>query len=260
MAMATLGLSQRAALRSSTTRDSINGVKVPGNSKQAQRGARARARAQPAAKAEAGSEGQREDAVLGIERMRLHNLSPQPGARKPRKRKGRGHSAGKGGSAGKGMRGQKQRAGQALPGGFEGNQNPIHNRVPKLKGIGGGMRKGRRNFVEANLGAIQQAIDNGRIDPSQEVTKSTIELAGLCKFTGRERRLPLKVLGGGSLTSPITIAASDFTESAREKINQAGGSIRVVPLRRKWTRHGKEVVGFEALLQEEQEEASSSSD
>jgi len=196
---------------------------------------------------------QRESDEGSIERLRLHNLSPQPGARRKRKRVGRGFSAGQGGSSGRGMRGQKQRTGQSIPGGFEGGQNPLQSRLPKLKGIGGGMPQGKQNYVCVNLGQLQAAVDAGRLDLSDgEVGKREVERAGIAKFTGKERRLPLKILGGGELSQSATIAASSFSAEARRKIEDAGGSIRVVPLRRKWTRHGKQVVGYEAKMQEQE--------
>lgn len=71
-------------------------------------------------------------------RFRLDNLGPQPGSRKNRKRKGRGHAAGQGGSCGFGMRGQKSRSGPGVRRGFEGGQMPLYRRLPKLRGIAGG--------------------------------------------------------------------------------------------------------------------------
>lgn len=201
-----------------------------------------------------------EDGNGSLERFRLHNLSPQPGARRSRKRLGRGFSAGQGGSSGKGMRGQKQRTGQAIPGGFEGGQNPLHSRLPKLSGIGGGMPKGKQQFVCVNVGELQKAVDAGRLDVSNgEVNKIAIERAGIAKFTGRERRLPLKVLGGGELSQPAVVAASSFSAEARRKIEDAGGSIKVVPLPRKWTTHGKVVTGYEAKIQNSESDDSHNS-
>lgn len=76
--------------------------------------------------------------VITTERLRLDNLGPQPGSRKNRKRKGRGHAAGQGGSCGFGMRGQKSRSGPGARIGFEGGQTALYRRIPKLRGIAGG--------------------------------------------------------------------------------------------------------------------------
>lgn len=78
-------------------------------------------------------------AACGDVRLRLDNLGPQPGSRKRSKRKGRGMSAGQGGSCGFGMRGQKSRSGPGVRKGFEGGQMPLYRRIPKLRGIAGGM-------------------------------------------------------------------------------------------------------------------------
>lgn len=75
----------------------------------------------------------------GNARLRLDNLGPQPGSRKKAKRKGRGHAAGQGGSCGFGMRGQKSRSGPGVRRGFEGGQMPLYRRLPKLRGIAGGI-------------------------------------------------------------------------------------------------------------------------
>ncbi|PIA39747.1 hypothetical protein AQUCO_02600301v1, partial [Aquilegia coerulea] len=84
-------------------------------------------------------------------RFRLDNLGPQPGSRKNRKRKGRGHSAGQGGSCGFGMRGQKSRSGPGVRRGFEGGQTALYRRLPKLRGIAGGMCAGLPKYVPVNL-------------------------------------------------------------------------------------------------------------
>ncbi|KAF8033083.1 hypothetical protein BT93_D1851 [Corymbia citriodora subsp. variegata] len=84
-------------------------------------------------------------------RFRLDNLGPQPGSRKKAKRKGRGISAGQGASCGFGMRGQKSRSGPGVMKGFEGGQMPLYRRLPKLRGIAGGMHAGLPKYVPVNL-------------------------------------------------------------------------------------------------------------
>ena len=83
------------------------------------------------------------------ERLRLNNLSPQEGARRKKTRKGRGYGAGQGGTAGYGMRGQKSRSGSGIRPGFEGGQTPLYRKLPKLRGIAGGMGHGLPDYVRA---------------------------------------------------------------------------------------------------------------
>ncbi|KFM23941.1 50S ribosomal protein L15, chloroplastic [Auxenochlorella protothecoides] len=119
------------------------------------------------------------------ERLRLHNLSPQPGSRKARNRKGRGYGAGQGGSAGFGMRGQKSRSGSGMRPGFEGGQTPLYRRLPKLKGIAGGMGAGLPDYVIFNVGPVP-------LPPDMEVSLQTLCSARIINPSGREARLPLK--------------------------------------------------------------------
>ncbi|KAJ0037310.1 hypothetical protein Pint_21964 [Pistacia integerrima] len=123
-------------------------------------------------------------------RFRLDNLGPQPGSRKKGKRKGRGISAGQGGSCGFGMRGQKSRSGPGVRKGFEGGQMPLYRRIPKLRGIAGGMHAGLPKYVPVNLKDIEAA----GFQEGDEVSLESLKKKGLINPSGRERRLPLKVL------------------------------------------------------------------
>ncbi|GMH43691.1 hypothetical protein BSKO_11613 [Bryopsis sp. KO-2023] len=165
------------------------------------------------------------------ERFRLNNLSPQEGSRRPRKRKGRGHAAGQGASCGFGMRGQKSRSGPGIRTGFEGGQTPLYRRLPKLKGIAGGMAKGRDKFVAVNLSDLNEKFNDGDI-----VSLEALKERRVLKTHGKERKLPLKVLGDGELEKKITIKAAQFSKSALEKIESAGSTVEVIPLKKKWTR------------------------
>ncbi|XP_011022178.1 PREDICTED: 50S ribosomal protein L15, chloroplastic-like isoform X2 [Populus euphratica] len=122
-------------------------------------------------------------------RLRLDNLGPQPGSRKKGKRKGRGISAGQGNSCGFGMRGQKSRSGPGVRKGFEGGQMPLYRRIPKLRGIAGGMHAGLPKYVPVNLKDIASA----GFQEGEEVSLETLKEKGLINPSGRERRLPLKV-------------------------------------------------------------------
>ncbi|KAE8100726.1 hypothetical protein FH972_018591 [Carpinus fangiana] len=174
--------------------------------------------------------------VVGAEssgvRFRLDNLGPQPGSRKKAKRKGRGISAGQGNSCGFGMRGQKSRSGPGVRRGFEGGQMPLYRRIPKLRGIAGGMHAGLPKYVPVNLRDIEAA----GFQAGEEVSLETLKKKGLINPSGRERRLPLKVLGDGELKVKLNIKARAFSASAKEKLEAAGCSLTVLPGRKKWVK------------------------
>ncbi|CAI9096198.1 OLC1v1032284C5 [Oldenlandia corymbosa var. corymbosa] len=165
-------------------------------------------------------------------RFRLNNLGPQPGATKKRKRKGRGHSAGQGGSCGFGMRGQKSRSGPGVMKGFEGGQMPLYRRVPKLRGIAGGMHAGLPKYLPVNLKDIEEA----GFQEGEEVSLESLKAKGLINPSGRERRLPLKILGDGELSVKLNIKARAFSASAKEKLESSGCSLTVLPGRKKWVK------------------------
>ncbi|GFP84656.1 50S ribosomal protein l15 chloroplastic [Phtheirospermum japonicum] len=165
-------------------------------------------------------------------RFRLDNLGPQPGSRKKAKRKGRGHAAGQGGSCGFGMRGQKSRSGPNVRKGFEGGQMPLYRRLPKLRGIAGGMSAGLPKYVPVNLKDIAEA----GFQEGEEVSLESLKTKGLINPSGRERRLPLKILGDGELNVKLSIKARAFSSSAKEKLEAAGCSITILPGRKKWVK------------------------
>jgi len=165
------------------------------------------------------------------ERLRLGNLGPQPGARRGRNRIGRGYGAGQGGSCGKGMRGQNSRSGGGTRPGFEGGQQPLYRRLPKLKGIAGGMGAGLPDFNTINLALLDQHFEEGA-----EVDMAALKEKGLLNPSGRERNLPLKVLGGGEISKKLTVKAEAFSAGAKEKLEGAGGSAEVLPGKKKWVR------------------------
>ncbi|XP_028768600.1 50S ribosomal protein L15, chloroplastic-like [Neltuma alba] len=170
--------------------------------------------------------------TLTTERFRLNNLGPQPGSRKKAKRKGRGISAGQGASCGFGMRGQKSRSGPGVRKGFEGGQMPLYRRIPKLRGIAGGMHAGLPKYVHVNLRDIEDAgFKNG-----EEVSLETLKDKGVINPSGRDRRLPLKILGEGELRKKLTIKARAFSTSAKEKLESVGCSLTVLPGRKKWVK------------------------
>ncbi|XP_021910501.1 50S ribosomal protein L15, chloroplastic [Carica papaya] len=167
-----------------------------------------------------------------IVRFRLDNLGPQPGSRKKAKRKGRGISAGQGASCGFGMRGQKSRSGPGVMKGFEGGQMPLYRRIPKLRGIAGGMHAGLPKYIPVNLKHIEAA----GFQDGDEVSLETLKQKGLINPSGRERKLPLKILGDGELSVKLNFKARAFSTSAKEKLEVAGCSLTVLPGRKKWVK------------------------
>jgi large subunit ribosomal protein L15 len=147
--------------------------------------------------------------------MRLNDAKPQKGSRKRSSRLGRGIAAGQGASAGKGMRGQKARSGSSTRPGFEGGQQPLYRRVPKLKGF---PLINRKVYTTVNVSKLAALAAN------TEVNVASLRAAGiLTAFKGS-----LKILGDGELSVPLTVQAAAFTASARSKIEAAGGSCQVI--------------------------------
>jgi large subunit ribosomal protein L15 len=147
--------------------------------------------------------------------MRLNDVGPKAGSKKRRRRVGRGISAGQGASAGLGMRGQKSRSGSGTRPGFEGGQQPLYKRIPKLKHF---TVINRRQYTTINVSKL------GSLPANTEVTLASLMTAGIVtKNDG-----PLKILGDGDLTVPLQIKAAAFTTGARNKIEAAGGSCEVI--------------------------------
>ena len=168
--------------------------------------------------------------------MKLHDLRPAEGSRKPRTRVGRGIAAGKGKTAGRGTKGQKSRTGHgSLPAWFEGGQTPIHIRIPKLRGF---KNKFRIEYEVVNIGRISELADTGVLDiPEVEgkatksakpapvtITPDILAAAGLIRTLNK----PLKVLGQGEVSRPLFVVADAFTKSATAKIEAAGGTAHVL--------------------------------
>lgn len=143
--------------------------------------------------------------------MQANDLRPARAAlHKNRKRVGRGDAAGQGSYAGKGRKGQKARSGDNVRIGFEGGQLPLIRRMARKRGF---TNKFRTEYEEVNVARLE------RFEANQEVTPESLHAAGIVK----KERLPVKVLGTGELTKPLTIRAHRFTASAKAKIEAAGG-------------------------------------
>lgn len=143
----------------------------------------------------------------------LHNLKAPEGARKKKKRIGRGPGSGNGKTAGRGSKGQKKRSTVRV--GFEGGQNPIHRRVPKR----GFVNNNRVEVHGVNVARLAAAFDAG-----SEVTVEEILARGLVP----KKAKVIKVLGDGNLDKKLSIKVHRVSEKAREKIEAAGGSIELL--------------------------------
>ena len=159
------------------------------------------------------------------ERIGLHSLSPSPGARKARKRIGRGGGSGHGKTSGRGHKGAGARSGSKRKRGYEGGQNPIHMRMRKLRGPNKKMSMPFENF-RTRTQPVNVADLEARFDAGAEVTPDSLRAAGLAK-----RSWPVKILGRGELSTKLTVRAHAFSASAREKIEAAGGTCETVETR-----------------------------
>mgnify|MGYP000929354935 FL=1 len=146
--------------------------------------------------------------------MKLHELSPAPGSVREIKRIGRGHGSGQGKTAGKGHKGQKARAGRGVRLGFEGGQMPLQRRVPK---------RGFVNIFETRYAIVNVAALNS-FRKGSVVDAKALQKAGLVKkiYDG------IKILGNGNLEKNLTVKVTAFSESAKSKIEVAGGKAEVI--------------------------------
>ena len=148
--------------------------------------------------------------------MRLHDLGPAKGAKKKRRRVGRGDASGRGSYSGRGIKGQKARSGGAMPPWFEGGQLPLVRRLPFRRGF---TNIFRQEYTEVNLDRLRA------FPPGSEVTPQEMAQAGIIKGTKR----PVKVLARGELDRPLVVVAHRFSAAAREKILAAGGQVKEIP-------------------------------
>ena len=146
--------------------------------------------------------------------MNLHELSPAAGSNTKAYRKGRGHGSGNGKTAGRGHKGQWARSGGGVRGGFEGGQIPLARRLPK---------RGFHNIFAKPLETINisalEKFEDGSVVTIQDLLNAGI--LSKCEYG-------VKVLGNGSITKKLTVQASAFSASAKEKIEAAGGKVEVV--------------------------------
>jgi len=146
--------------------------------------------------------------------MKLHELSPAPGSVKKAFRVGRGAGSGNGKTAGKGHKGQNARSGKSVRPGFEGGQMPLARRIPK---------RGFKNiFAKEYIGINVDVLD--KFEDGAVVDAQAISDAGIVKNT----RDGIKILGRGELNKKLTVRAAAFSETAKQKIEAAGGKAEVI--------------------------------
>jgi large subunit ribosomal protein L15 len=148
--------------------------------------------------------------------MKLHDLRPAPGAKKARKRKGRGIAAGQGKTAGRGTKGQGARSGGGKGPFFEGGQLPFVRRLPYRRGF---KNRYKVNYRPINLKRLDVFPAGTEVDPV------AMAEAGLIK----KASLPVAILGDGDLDRALTVKAHRFSSSARAKIEAAGGTVVELP-------------------------------
>jgi large subunit ribosomal protein L15 len=151
--------------------------------------------------------------------LRLNDLRDNDGARKPRRRVGRGIGSGKGKTGGRGQKGQKSREGVSIAG-FEGGQMPLHMRLPK-RGFNNIFAK---DYAEVNLGTIQKAVDAGKIKAGARLDHTALKAIGLARG-GKDG---VRLLAKGELSTRLGFTVAGASKSAIEAVERAGGSIDIV--------------------------------
>ena len=146
--------------------------------------------------------------------MKLHELSPEPGSRKARTRRGRGLGSGLGKTSGRGQKGQNSRSGGGVRTGFEGGQMPLYRRLPKR----GFKNIFAKEYAEVNVSSLNRFEDGAVVDPVALIEEGILKNV----FDG------VRILGDGELTKKLTVKANGFTKSAENKIKAAGGEVEVI--------------------------------
>ena len=184
--------------------------------------------------------------------MQQHELRPPPGARKRRKRIGRGNASGHGTYAGKGLKGQQARSGKGPRPGFEGGQTPLIRRLPRRRGFHNPFRV---EYTPVNL------RDLSKFAAGSEVTPDSLRETGIV----RTLRRPIKLLGDGDVSAALTVRAHRVSAAARAKIEAAGGTVEELAPRVEKQRQRKHLreapkakVKEEAAEAEKTEEANDS--
>jgi large subunit ribosomal protein L15 len=151
--------------------------------------------------------------------MKLNEIKDNPGARTGRTRVGRGIGSGLGKTAGRGQKGQKSRSGVSING-FEGGQMPLHMRLPKR----GFNKPNRKEWAELNLGALQAAVDSGKLAAGDALDVAALLEKGVLTH-GRDG---VRILGKGELKTALHLTVAGASASARKAVEAAGGSITIL--------------------------------
>ncbi len=152
--------------------------------------------------------------------MKLHDIKPAPGSSRPKKRKGIGISAGQGKTAGRGTKGQASRSGGVKKAYFEGGQLPAVRKLPFVRGVGF-FNPYRIEYAPVNVSVLAEKFTAGA-----EVNPDALIAAGLTHKSDKY----IAILGNGDITVPLQVTAHKFSESARAKIEQAGGSVQKIEI------------------------------
>ncbi|HEX2036379.1 MAG TPA: 50S ribosomal protein L15 [Chloroflexota bacterium] len=151
--------------------------------------------------------------------MKLHELAPAPGAKRQRRRVGRGHGSGRGKTAGRGTKGQNARSGKSVKPFFEGGQNPWTMRIPHRRGFS------RARFrVEAQVVNLRDL--ETRFQDGETVSLESLQARGL--IDDRSGRRPVKLLGDGALSKKLTIEVHRASASARAAVEATGGTLTLL--------------------------------
>jgi len=151
--------------------------------------------------------------------MKLNELSDNPGSKKKLMRVGRGVGSGKGKTGGRGVKGQKSRRGVSING-FEGGQMPLHMRMPKR----GFNPLDPKRMTWINVGDLQKAIDNKRLDAKNDITEDALVASGLL----RRKKDGVRLLARGELKAKVNITVTGASAAAIAAVEKAGGSVKVL--------------------------------
>lgn len=155
--------------------------------------------------------------------MKLSDLRPAPGSHKREKRVGRGHGSGRGKTSGRGTKGQKARTGGTIHRAFNGGQTRLSKRLPFLRGLGNSNIPFRDVYAIVNLNELSELEAGSRVSP-----EFLVEAGYLTNAQGKGL---LKILGDGEINQALTVRAHKFSASARAKIEAAGGTVEVIPVK-----------------------------
>jgi large subunit ribosomal protein L15 len=155
--------------------------------------------------------------------VKLSDLQPAPGSHKTERRLGRGHGSGRGKTAGRGTKGQKARTGGKIHRAFNGGQTRLSKRLPFVRGLGNANLAFRDDYTVINVHNLDEFEAGSQVHPEDLVAK------GLA--TPAQGRGLIKILGNGEIDRALTVHAHKFSASARVKIEAAGGSVEIIPVR-----------------------------